>query len=493
MLIINIDKESKIPVFRQIIEEIINKIKDGTLYEGYKLPSSRSLAKVLGLNRSTVYKAYQELWALGYTESMTGAFTTIRDKRQINGSVINPHKKDPLAIVKLNKKSEELFNSFQNIGNPFSVIAQPFIGIDFSLLHPDKRLYPNDLFRKALNKTLLKNPYETLDYGDSQGYAPLKEFISDRMRLHDINTDASNVLITNGAQNAIDLLCKLLINKNDRVFVESPTYGMILQTLKFYDCSIVQIPITEHGIDLNILQDEINKGLPAFIYTMPNFHNPTGITATQEQREKLIELCKRYNIPIIEDAFEEEMKYFGKVPLPIKSMNLNNIVFYIGSFSKVLFPGIRIGWITAAQYYINRLTVLKRCSDMSTTLPIQAALYEFCKEGNYELHIKRIHKIYRKRMLLAIDLMNLHFDKNIVNYIEPNGGFTIWITFKNTNYSYTQLESLFNSYNIRLTGGHNFYINQPKEKSFRLSISQLNENEIENGIKNLAKAIKEIK
>ena len=225
---------------------------------------------------------------------------------------------------------------------------------------------------------------------------------------------------------------------------------------------------------------------------LPIFQNPTGITSSQENRENLINICEKYNIPIIEDAFEEEMKYFGKVPLPIKSMDNSSIVFYIGSFSKILFPGIRIGWIAANKYYVDRLTVLKRCSDMSTSFPIQAALYEFCKEGNYELHIKRIHKIYRKRMQKAIEFLYKYLNKDRTHFIEPNGGFTIWLTIKNTTYMYEQIDNIFNEEGIRLASGNNFYATDNKEKSFRISISQLNENEIEEGIKKLSSAINKI-
>lgn len=489
MLILKIDKQSKTPIFKQIIEQIIEKVNNETIKIGFKLPPTRKLAEQLGINRTTVYKAYQELWAWGYIESKIGSSCIIRAKRDC--SKLNKNEKKPLFCnsIEINKNAENLFNSFKNVGSPFQVKSESFNGIDFSLLHPDPRLYPFNDFRKALTKVLVNNPSEILDYGDTSGYRLLKEFIAERMRFHSISITGDEILITNGAQNGIDLICKLLISTGCRVFVESPTYGMILQTLKYYPCEIVEIPMAENGVNLSAFESEIKNGIPSFFYTMPNFQNPTGITSSQENRENLINICEKYNIPIIEDAFEEEMKYFGKVPLPIKSMDNSSIVFYIGSFSKILFPGIRIGWIAANKYYIDRLTVLKRCSDMSTSFPIQAALYEFCKEGNYELHIKRIHKIYRKRMLKAIEFLYKHLNKDRAHFIEPNGGFTIWVTIKNSTYTYEQIKNIFNEEGIRLASGNNFYATDNKEKSFRISISQLNENEIEEGIKKLSSAI----
>ena len=248
----------------------------------------------------------------------------------------------------------------------------------------------------------------------------------------------------------------------------------------------------DDGVDLEIIEKEFKKGLPAFFYTTPNFQNPTGVTTSQEHREKLIALFERYRVPIIEDAYEEEMKYFGKVPLPIKSMDINQIVIYIGSFSKILFPGIRLGWIVADIDCIKRLTILKRFSDLSTSLPEQAALAEFCKGGNYELHIKRIHKIYRKRMMFAVqNLQNKIKNKN-ASWIEPNGGFTIWMTLANTNVTYSEIDKILHEHKIRVALGKDFFPHPEKNIFLRLSIATLNENEIVEGIDRLSKALEVI-
>ena len=492
MVLLNLDKNSPVPLFKQVFEQLKLKIDSEIIKPGERLPPTRTLSNQLGVNRTTIYKAYQELWALGYIESRSGSYSYVRQRRDINFSN-NESPVNSLDWSKVvNPNAEKVYKMFGAINHPFVDAREDFEGIDLGILHPDSRIFPVREFKKALNKVITEKGEVILEYGPSKGYAPLREFIAHRSRMHGVSATAQEILITNGAQNAIDLLMKLLVKPGSRVFVESPTYGMIIPTLAYYNCEIVGIPMRDDGVDLEIIEKEFKKGLPAFFYTTPNFQNPTGVTTSQEHREKLIALFERYRVPIIEDAYEEEMKYFGKVPLPIKSMDINQIVIYIGSFSKILFPGIRLGWIVADIDCIKRLTILKRFSDLSTSLPEQAALAEFCKGGNYELHIKRIHKIYRKRMMFAVqNLQNKIKNKN-ASWIEPNGGFTIWMTLANTNVTYSEIDKILHEHKIRVALGKDFFPHPEKNIFLRLSIATLNENEIVEGIDRLSKALEVI-
>lgn len=492
MLLLNLNKDSRTPLFKQVMTQIQDKIELDILKPGEKLPSTRSLSKQLGVNRTTIYKAYQELWALGYIESRSGSYSFVRERRQFKLT----NAQLPIHAIewseKANANAEHVYQTFGKFNFPFAEDTRKFEGIDFGRLHPDTRIFPVNEFRKALNKVIVDNGETILDYGESRGYRPFREFIAHRSSLHGMSVSADEILITNGAQNAIDLLLKLLAKPGSRVFVESPTYGMVIPTLTYYGCEIVAIPMREDGVDLNAIKKELKNGLPIFFYTIPNFHNPTGVTTSQKHREKLITIFEKHRIPIIEDAYEEEMKYFGKVPLPIKSMDLNQIVIYIGSFSKILFPGIRLGWIAADNKCINRLATLKRFSDLSSTLPDQAAMADFCRQGFYELHIKRIHKIYRKRMMLAVQMLENKIKNKNVSWIEPNGGFTIWIALKNTNLDYDELHKIFQSYNIRMAYGKDFFPHPVENKYLRLAIASLNEQEITEGIDRFSQAVNQI-
>lgn len=492
MILLTLDRKSPVPLFRQVLEQLKEKIDTNIIKAGDTLPPSRVIANHLGVNRTTIYKAYQELWALGYIESRSGSYSFVRQRREAAAPQKGKlHKPIPWQ-KRVNPNAERICRMFGNIYYPFSESSPDFDGIDFGRLHPDTRIFPVTEFRKSIHESLIQSSETILNYGESRGLFSLREYISGRMRSHGIAISPDEILITNGAQNALDLLMKLLAVPGARVFIEAPTYGMIVPTLTYYDCEIVQIPMKDDGADIAAIEREFKKGLPVFFYTMPNFHNPTGITTTQEHREKLLALFEKYQIPIVEDAFEEEMKYFGKVPLPIKSMDVNQIIIYIGSFSKILFPGIRLGWIAADKACIDRLTILKRFSDISTALPEQAALADFCKKGNYELHIKRIHKIYRKRMLLTMQLLRNTIKNRNVSWIEPNGGFTIWLSMAKANRSYEEINQIFLSHKIRLALGKDFFPATHAKKYFRLAIASLDENEITTGIERLASAISDI-
>jgi len=488
MILLNIKTQSRMPIFRQVFTQIRDLIEKGTLHPGDRLPSSRLLAGKLGVHRTTVFKAYQELWAFGYLESRPGSYSVVRERQKVcsleqraeKGAVRWDEVTAPAAarVLRLNAKMPKPWPAG---------IARGLI--DLGSLHPDSRLFPVDLFRKHMNGVLVNHGPEMLSYGPCEGLQALREYIAQRLRIHGISITWDEILITNGAQNGLDLLMKLMAGPGSRVFVESPTYALALPILAYYGARVVGIPMEETGISLPRLETEFQKGKPIFLYTMPNFQNPTGITMTQAHREALIALCEKYGVPLIEDAFEEEMKYFGKVPLPIKSMDRRQVVIYLGSFSKVLFPGIRIGWIAADRQCIERLTALKRFSDLSSPMPMQAALSEFCKQGGYDAHIKRMHRIYRKRMQCALDALKAHVKQKKVKWIEPQGGFLIWLSLDGLKKSYEEMSEVLREKGVRAVPGNPFFPGRSSKKHLRISISSLNEEEIREGIHRLGNAM----
>ncbi len=492
MIFLNLDRKSEQPMFRQVFDQLKKRIEQGVLKPGEKLPSTRAFSNQLGINRATIYKAYQELWALGYIESRSGSYSYIRQPRQIKAKDTEAPKRGMDWKNTFSPNAEKVFEMFGRAYYPFNENAPEFDGIDFGKLRPDTRIFPVKEIRQSFSKVIADDGEYVLDYGESKGYKPLREYIVKRSGMHGVSADIEEILITNGAQEAIDLIMKLFAKPGGRVLTESPTYGMIFPSVTYYNCELVGIPMTDDGIDLDKLEEEIKKEKPLFLYTMPNFHNPTGITTSQEHREELLSICEKYSVPVVEDAFEEEMKYFGKVALPLKSMDYENIVIYIGSFSKVLFPGMRIGWIAADKECVERLAILKRFGVISSSLPEQAALAEFCSRGNYELHLKKIHKIYRKRMQAAVSALHENIKNKNVSWIEPNGGFTLWIKMIDCPIGYDAISDIFERNSIRVALGKDFFPIDDKEKYFRMAISSLNEEEIAKGIERLARGIEEV-
>jgi DNA-binding transcriptional MocR family regulator len=273
--------------------------------------------------------------------------------------------------------------------------------------------------------------------------------------------------------------------------VESPTYGTFIPLLKYYQIETVEIPLRIGGMDLKQLREVLQKDKPAFVYTIPNFQNPTGLTSSQAHREMLLKLCEEYRIPLVEDGFEEEMKYCGNVALPIKSMDKHNVVIYVGTFSKVLFPGMRIGWIAAERECVERLTALKRFSDLSSSVLVQAVVETFCRGGHYDRHLRKMHRLYRKRMRVALDSMKLHLPEN-ATWTEPEGGYTIWGSLGKSYVSEKTFKETLLKHRVMVSPGHYYFSQSHPRKHFRLSIATLNEKEIREGIKRLGKALREL-
>ena len=353
-------------------------------------------------------------------------------------------------------------------------------------------MYPVQDFRRCLNQVLVNEGEQLLSYGDITGYLPLREYIASRMKIHGISIYPDEILITNGAQQAIDLVLNLLSRSGALVAIETPTYGNVIPAIRGRQLRILEIPMNADGMNLDYLQQKLKTRPPDFVYTIPNFHNPTGITTTQKHRETLLHLCEDYRIPVVEDGFEEELKYFGKVVLPIKSMDKNQIVIYLGSFSKVLFPGIRIGWIAADKECIKRLIAIKRFSDLSGSMFIQAALNAFCRQGYYDLHIKRMFRIFRKRMKTAMNAMEKYFPQGVI-WTRPEGGYTIWVKLQKVFKTETEFHDLLLKHRVLVSPGKHYFYSKNPSRYFRISISGLTDDEIEEGNARLGRVLSELR
>jgi DNA-binding transcriptional MocR family regulator len=489
MLLLRLNEKSRMPKSRQIIGQIRKKIEDEVLRAGEKLPSTRSLADKLGLHRSTVALAYQELWSLGFVDLLPGTAATVRDRREI--------------ATRTNRAKQGIINWSEISSTAGNEIYEKYLhyprfsggkdtGIDFSRLTVDPRLFPKEQFRSCLNQVMKKHSMALLGYGDPIGYLPLREHLARRLQQHGIAVDADEILLTNGSQQGIDLIFRMLAAPGKSIAFESPTYSGMLPLLRFSGLRAAEIPVHSDGMDLAILEEHLRKNPPALIYTMPNFHNPTGASTSQAHREQLLALSEQYRIPILEDGFEEEMKFFGKAVLPIKSMDTHHLVIYCGTFSKVIFPGVRIGWIVAERKCIQRLTAIRRFSELSSSMILQAAMHQFCKLGYYDRHISRMHRVFRKRMQTALSALRQYISPQWAEWTEPNGGYLIWLKLKPFPGKAPNWNSLFDTYEVSASYGTDSFFSESFDAYFRLSIATLNEEEILEGVRRLSKMIQPV-
>ncbi len=489
MILLNIDKKVNQPLYQQVYEQIIEIIQKDIIQPGGKLPSTRLLAEKHGISRTSVARAYEELWLRGYTDSSQGSFTFVKSKFP-STSVSGKSEECKVDWSKRLKDccfqiKEETINRPESSGT----LNKDFI--DMGWFDIDERLIPLTEFKRSINNAINEFGQKVFMYADFQGFYPLREFIATRSNKHGMLVKADELIITNGSQNALELITRLLCKSNTSVIVEKPTYLNIMPLFRNLGVEVLEAEMEDDGINVSQVENLIRDKKPAFVYTMPNFQNPTGISMSQAKREKLLEVCLNYNIPIVEDGFEEEMKYMGKLPLSIKAIDKNNIVIYVSSFSKIFSTGLRVGWIAGHDSLIEKLVALKRYSDIASSSFVQAILYEFCNCGYFDNHIKKINRIYKRRMNLALQTLDDHIELPEVSWTKPLGGYLIWFKLRNNGKSESELMKIIEKHGTNVNPGSRFEANEKNYLFFRLTISKMNEKELVNGIRRLSKALKE--
>jgi len=489
--LVQLDPSSREPIRTQLVNRISEFVNNEVIKVDSALPSTRVLARQLGISRSTVSLAYEELQILGYLRTRQGSYHYVQKRRK--EVRYHAERKSIISWDKVaSEAAEQLFHNYQrNLADIQTRFDSPSTSvINFSEFKLEPELFPLENIRRSVSHVLATRGKESMDASPPRGNVLLREYIAWRSRLHGISASADEILITNGSQQALDLIIRLLAKPAGTAVIEAPTYFNIIPLLKFSPLRVLTIPMREDGMDLGALEKFLRKKEISFVYTIPNFHNPTGITTSHHHREELLNICMKKRVPIIEDAFDEEMKYFGKLPLPIKSIDEYNMVIYVGTFSKILFPGLRIGWIIADKACIERLTALKRLSDLRSSTLDQCVIHHFCSEGYYDRHLRKLHRIFRKRMTMTLALMQEHFPSD-VRWTHPPGGFTIWVTM-NRSFRAQELNNHMLKYGVVVSPGEYYFPNRTQSECFRIAIARTSNDQVKEGIIRLGKALQEL-
>lgn len=484
-MLIKLDRESHIPVYEQIKDHITGLIVEGRLKPGDRLPSSRSLAETLGVNRTTVCTAYEELEADGYVVSHVGQGTYVLALDGLVGRPL-PRSESESFQPQFSRRSEILNASKLRWDNPTGNRADRIL---FSGLTPEENLFPVEQFRNALNNCIRERGRELLQYGDPQGYKPLRDYISSRLVRYSIDVSPEQIVIVNGSQQGIDLVMRVFTNPGDSVVIESPSYAELFPVLAQYEVQVATIPVGSTGMDLELLDRTLSAQPARLVYAMPNFHNPTGATMGLEQRKRLIEIVTAHSVPLIEDDYEKDLRFEGTPIVPVKALDSIGAVLYMGTFSKGLFPGARVAWIAAERAIVERLVLAKRYTDFHTNMLIQAAIAEFCAQGHYDAHLKRLHKIYRLRRRKLLEAMAREFPAG-VEWTTPDGGYALWVTLP-AGLNAKELLVAAQKHGIFFTPGERFFIGSGGENCFRLCFSRTDAEQIDEGVAILGSLIRE--
>jgi 2-aminoadipate transaminase len=366
---------------------------------------------------------------------------------------------------------------------------------------PAPELFPVEEIKTACKRVLAENPESALQYSPTEGYPPLREMIARQMDAFGMRLGLDNILITTGSQQSLDLVGKLLLNDGDRVLVEDPTFLGALQAFGVLGAGYSTIPVDDDGLQTDRLQDALSSN-PKFLYIMPTFQNPGGVTLSLERRRALLAFADRHGLPVVEDDPYSQLRFMGE-PLPplqaLDSVMLNSTdgypagnVIYFGSFSKTLAPGLRLAWISAPPEVIAKLVQIKQGADLHTSIFVQRMAYETARDGFLERHILHIREVYRERrdaMLAAMD----EFFPPEVQWTRPQGGLFLWVHLPEGLVSSKLLSKALEK-NVAFVPGNSFFANDQNagDRYFRLNFSNMKPEMIQEGIRRLAGVIREV-
>lgn len=310
----------------------------------------------------------------------------------------------------------------------FKYAADPEV-ISLSAGNPSPDAFPAKEIAEISNKILTENPVAALQYSITEGYAPLRAYLSEYMKSkYQIGRDFDDLIITSGAQQIMDLAGKSLLNEGDTVICEAPSFIGSLNTFRSYNARLFGVPVEEDGMDIGALETALQREKNVrFIYTIPNFQNPSGVTMSWEKRKAVYALAKKYGVLIIEDNPYGDL-YYGEKPAPaIKTLDEDGIVIYAGSFSKIISPGMRVAWCAAPQPLISKFTVCKQGQDVHTNIWSQMVCYELLKNYDFEAHLERLRALYSKKAKLMMDLLDQYLAPK-VTYNKITGGLFTYCT-----------------------------------------------------------------
>ena len=356
---------------------------------------------------------------------------------------------------------------------------------------PAPELFPVEELKDISRKVLEENGTTALQYGPTEGYEPLREKISERMKKVHVNVKPEHILITNGSQQGLDFSARIFINPGDIIVCESPTYLGAINAFKAYEPEFIEVETDDDGMVMEDLEEALkNKDNIKFIYVIPDFQNPSGKTWSIERRKKLVGLANKNNIAIVEDNPYGELRFEGEIYPAIKHYDTEGRVIFLGTFSKIFCPGLRLGWVAADEEVLNRYIMAKQGADLQSNTMSQMEVSKFLEEYNIEEHIEEIKIVYKKRRDLMMKTIEEEFPKE-VKYTYPEGGLFIWMVLpEHINARELAVKALEKS--VAFVPGGSFFPNGGNENTFRMNYSNMDEERIVEGIKRLGAAIKEM-
>ena len=487
---IPLDRHSEVPLYQQIETYLRKGILSGSLAADTRLPASRQMARDLGVNRITVENAYAVLETDGLIYSRMGSGTYVLPPNPL----LAFSRDKPGAAWPLWQQSLELESALSrntSLEEKRRRAARHADLISFASGIGDAHLFPAEDFRKVLQTVMRRDGIAALDYGEPNGHTPLRETITHILASQGLQTSSGNVLITAGSQQALSLVSQLLLKPGDVIMVERPTYSGALDLFQALGFKVVGVPVDRNGMQVEVLEKLLQQHHPKLIYTIPTFHNPTGTCLSSQRRIQLIILADRYNIPILEDDFVGDLRYEGRAQPALKALDPGGRVIYVSTFSKILMPGLRVGFLVAEGPIYDRLVNFKRVNDLATSTLIQRALEVYVTVGRYQSYLRRSCQLFHKRRDTMLSAIERHLPEGII-FEPPQGGLFIWLQLPEKLSSETLL-SLAWEQGVDFSPGNGFFSDGSDGRNWlRLNFVAQAPDQVEEGLRRLGRAVKRL-
>jgi GntR family transcriptional regulator/MocR family aminotransferase len=465
------------PVYQQIAEAVRAAIARQHLGSGARLPAIRDLAQQLGVHRDTVATAYEALAADGVIESAVGRGTFVAE-----GECFGPRETAPFApaLSPLVERLLEFERARPRFGSARDAVAM-------HALIPDPSLYPAESFRRALNRALSRGGPELLLYGSPQGDAALREALALRMSDAGLPVAADELVLCHGASQGIALALRLFCSPGDAVALEEPTYNNVIGAALALGVRTAAVPMREDGVDLAQLASTLARPDVKAFYTIPTFHNPMGTTTGLAHRHALLDVARSKGVPVIEDGYEMDLRFAGAPIPPLAGLDAGGLVIHLFSFSKSLFPGARVGAVSARGRLREALLALKQASDLSDALPLQAALAEFVTSGEYDRHLGRLRRVLRGRRDALLEALAEHMPDG-AHWTRPDGGYQVWLELPGAVDTRDLLADSVAAGVLFAPGSQFFHDGRPSS-GLRLAFAMADEDALRRGVARLARVV----
>ncbi len=476
-MLIALDTSLNKPLYLQIRDQIRERILAGALNIGERLEPSRELAKRLGVHRTTVSNAYADLEAEGLIEGTVG-----------RGTFVSTYAASLRQPVVRRRASNDFYwdghfapdQEDDSLGRLMASALDPNV-ISLAATHASTELSPMDLVRRATEAVLRREGARLLEYGSTDGYPPLKQYLQARLRRDGIAIESDELLVTNGCQQSLDLVRRILVAPGDAVACENPTYPGLWHVFDLPGVRLIGIPVGREGMDLDSLESVLEQNKLKLILTNPNFQNPTGRSMPLAARKRLLELAARFQVPIAEDDIYGSLRYSGRELPPLKALDNAGLVIHLNSFSKIGFPGFRVGWIAASRRVIDRLRTAKQRADLHTNLLGQAVLEEFGRRGWLDKLLRKTRKVYEHKLAVLRRAIEETFPPEArINY--PEGGMAVWVELP-TGLDAGELLGKARDRKVMFAPARFFYFQNPQHNAFRLCFTTVADEQLDKAVR----------